>query len=168
MLLCYVAAIVITGFVPLSPSLEIPLALGGWLCFAGLLVWGKTRRRRYSSRDLLRAIIWPVPLAIVFGVLVVLVSYFALAWHVPAACRAGSMNCFKGYEWSVQQGSYFHVTPDGSSAQFSQSVYVAEVGTYLRSAPDPLYLAYLDFNADGRIDVTDLGAFAARYQMVLP
>src|SRR5437660_1794246 len=42
-LLCYVAAIVITGFVPLSPSLEIPLALGGWLCFAGLLVWGKTR-----------------------------------------------------------------------------------------------------------------------------
>ena len=30
------------------------------------------------------------------------------------------------------------------------------------------YLAFLDFNADGRVDVTDLGAFAQRYLTTLP
>jgi len=133
-LLCYLAAIVVTGFVPLSSSLEIPLAFGGWLFLASLVVSANLRRRRYSSRRVLRAIIWPLPLAVAFGVLLVIVSYFALAWHVPAACTAGSLNCFKGYHWSVEAGSFFHVMPDGSSAQISRDIYIAEVGTYLRSA----------------------------------
>ena len=41
-------------------------------------------------------------------------------------------------------------------------------GTYLRASPDPLYLAYFDVNADGRVDVADLGAFASRYLTTLP
>ena len=133
-LVCYLAAIVVTGFVPLSPALDVPLALGGWLVLAGLVVWADLRRRRYSSRVVLRAIIWPAPLAAAFGVLLVIVSYFALAWHVPAACTAGPLNCFKGYDWSIQDRNFFHVTPDGSSAQISRDTYIAEVGTNLRSA----------------------------------
>ena len=70
-LVCYLAAIVVTGFVPLSPALDVPLALGGWLVLAGLVVWANLRRRRYSSRVVLRAIIWPAPLAAAFGVLLV-------------------------------------------------------------------------------------------------
>ena len=133
-LVCYLAGMVVTGFVSLPPSLDVPFALGGWLFLGGLLVWANLRRRRYSSRVVLRAIIWPLPLAAAFGVLFVIVSYFALAWHVPTACTAGSLNCFKGYHWSIQDGNFFHVMPDGSSAQISRDTYIAEVGTNLRSA----------------------------------
>ena len=31
-----------------------------------------------------------------------------------------------------------------------------------KSLPRPSFLAYLDFNNDGRIDVADLGPFASR------
>ena len=41
-------------------------------------------------------------------------------------------------------------------------------GTCMKSSGDPGYLAYFDFNADGRVDVADLGAFAARYLTTLP
>ena len=33
---------------------------------------------------------------------------------------------------------------------------------------DPGYLAYFDFNADGQVDVADLGQFASRYLTTLP
>ena len=37
-----------------------------------------------------------------------------------------------------------------------------DAGTYLRASPDPRYVPYLDFNADGRVDVADLGQWVLR------
>lgn len=41
-------------------------------------------------------------------------------------------------------------------------------GTYLKISTDPGFLAYFDSNADGRIDIADLGAFALRYLTTSP
>jgi hypothetical protein len=38
----------------------------------------------------------------------------------------------------------------------------------LKVSPDPAYLAFFDFNNDGRVDLADLGQFAQRYLTVLP
>jgi hypothetical protein len=40
----------------------------------------------------------------------------------------------KGYQWSIQNGHFYHVTPDGLSEQISRATYIQEVGVHLRSA----------------------------------
>lgn len=134
MLLAYVAGMVVTGLVPLSPGLTVPFGLAGWLCLAGLVVWGMVRRRRPGASEILSTFLRPLPLALLFAALVVAGTYLALGWRVPANCSVGPLNCFKGYDWTIQGDRYYHAPPEGVSEPISRDVYIAEVGTYLRSA----------------------------------
>jgi hypothetical protein len=133
-LACYLGSIIVTGFLPLSPALDVPLGVTGWLLFAAPMVWGLIRRRTYRRDDLIADLLRPGPLAGVFAVLVLISSYFALAWQLPPACHGISLSCYKGYEWSTQDGQYYHVTVEGLRAQISIASYVSEVGVHLRSA----------------------------------
>jgi hypothetical protein len=133
-LTAYVAAIILTGFVPLSPVLDVPLVLVGWISFGGLILWAGLGRRRYPTRDMLDTLLRPWPLTLTFAVLVVIASYFAIGWHVPAVCNGIPLSCLKGYQWSIQNGHFYHVTPDGLSEQISRATYIQEVGVHLRSA----------------------------------
>ena len=56
----------------------------------------------------------------------------------------------------------------GANGDFADATAWTVAGTYLKISTDAAYLAYFDFNADGRIDVTDLGQFASRYLTTLP
>jgi hypothetical protein len=116
-LACYLGSIIVTGFVPLSPALDVPLGVTGWLLFAAPMLWGLIRRRKYRTEDLIADLLRPAPLTAVFAVLVLISSYFALAWQMPPACHGISLSCYKGYEWSTQDGQYYHVTVEGLRAQ---------------------------------------------------
>jgi len=133
-LACYVAGIIATGLVPLSPALDVPFGIGGWLLFAALVVWSLLQRWQLRSDAIIASLLRPAPLAGIFAILVLIASYFALAWQLPPACHGISLNCFKGYEWSSQNGRFYHVTSAGVAAQISRATYVAEVGVHLRSA----------------------------------
>jgi hypothetical protein len=130
----YLAAVIATGFIPLAPVLDVPLALAGWLCVASLIVWAVARHHEPQVFDMWGELLHPLPLAVVFVVLVLIASYFALAWQVPAACHGISINCFKAYEWRTQGDQYLHITPDGLIRGISRATYVQEVGVHLRSA----------------------------------
>lgn len=134
LLVVYLVATVITGYVPLSPGFDVAFALAGWLVFAGLIIWSGIRRREYDTDEFVASLIRPVPLTIAFVFLLVVTSYFILAWQVPAQCNALSLSCLKGYEWHIQDGRFYHVIPDGSSVQISRAGYIQEVGVHLRSA----------------------------------
>lgn len=133
-LACYLIGIIGTGFVPLSPALDVPFGVTGWLLFAFPMVWSLLRRRTYRTTDLIGRLLRPPLLAGVFGVLIVVSSYFALAWQLPPACHGISANCFKGYEWGTQSGQFYHVTVEGIRTQISLATYISEVGVHLRSA----------------------------------
>jgi len=130
----YVAGIIATGLVPLSPALDVPFGIGGWLLFATVVVWGLFQRRKVGTDAIVASLLRPAPLAGIFAVLVLIASYFALAWQLPPACHGISLNCFKGYEWSSQDGRFYHVTAAGVGAQISRATYITQVGVHLRSA----------------------------------
>ena len=134
LLVVYLVATVATGYLQLSPEFDVPFALAGWLVFAGVIIWAAIRRRKYDTDHFVASLIRPVPLTIAFVFLLVVTSYFMLAWQVPAQCNALSLSCLKGYEWHIQDGRFYHVIPDGSSVQISRAGYVQEVGVHLRSA----------------------------------
>ena len=131
---CYLVSIVLTGFVPLSPALDVPFALTGWVLFAFPMVFGLLRRREYRTNEFASRLLHPAPLAGLFALVVLISSYFALAWHLPQACHGISANCFKGYDWSAQGDQFYHVPVDGVRAPISVATYIAEVGVHLRSA----------------------------------
>jgi hypothetical protein len=56
-LVAYVAAIIVTGFVPLSPVLDVPFALVGWLLFGGLLLPAGIWQHKYPARDKVQTLV---------------------------------------------------------------------------------------------------------------
>jgi hypothetical protein len=130
----YIGAMLATGVLELPPVLDVPLALTGWLLFAGLAVWALWRHRKYSTHDLVHALAHPWPLTAAFVLLVLIASYLAIAWRLPAACNGTSLSCFKGYEWSTAANLFYHTTPDGLREQISRVEYIQEIGVHLRSA----------------------------------
>jgi len=131
---CYLGGVILTGFVPLSPVLDVPFALTGWLLFAFPMISGLIRRRGFDTSDFLSSLLRPAPLVGLFASLVVITSYFALAWRLPPACHGISANCFKGYDWSTNGAQYYHVPVGGVRAPIDVVTYVTEVGVHLRSA----------------------------------
>ena len=133
-LAAYVAGIIATGLVPLPPALDVLFGVTGWLLFAIPVVWALLKRRNYRAADVIPGLARPVPLAVAFAILVLVSSYLALAWQLPAACHGLSLNCFKGYEWNTQDDHFYHVTVEGVGAEISRLTYITEVGVHLRSA----------------------------------
>lgn len=134
-LLGYLAIIVASHFVALPLVLEGPLVLIGWLFLPGIYVWSRLRRVDMSraaqppARDILR----PWGLTVTFGALASVVLFLAVGWDVPGFCH-GPLNCVKGYQWSVENGHYYHTISGGISTEISQPTYIHEVGIDLRSA----------------------------------
>jgi hypothetical protein len=134
-LLGYLGIIAASHFVPLPPSLEVPLVLVGWLFLPGLFVWGTLRRVDLSrhayppARDMLR----PLTLTVAFGAVAVVALFLAIGWDVPEVCGGAPLACVKGYQWSTDNGLYYHTTADGIHAEIGQQTYVQEVGAHLRS-----------------------------------
>jgi hypothetical protein len=130
----YLAAVVLTGYVVLSPAFDVPFGVTGWLLFAGPGIWAVVGRRKIVSEDLLADLLRPWPLALAFVGLLLVASHFALAWHLPTQCNGISLNCLKGYEWTDANGVFSHTPTDGVSSQISRATYIEEVGVHLRSA----------------------------------
>lgn len=130
----YLVAIIATGFIPLPPVLDVPLALAGWFCFASLVVSAVLRHREPEVIDMWGNLLSPLPLAAVFILLVFIASYFALGWRLPTVCHGISLNCFKTYEWRMQGDQYLRMTSDGLITGISRATYIQEVGVHLRSA----------------------------------
>jgi hypothetical protein len=136
-LLGYLVIILLSHLIPLPPFLEIPLPMIGWLFLPGLYVWARLRRVDMSraaqppARELLR----PWALTAMFGVLAAVVLFLAVGWDVPGFCPGPvPVNCFQGYQWSMESGHYYHTVPRGAPTEISRERYVKEVGFDLRSA----------------------------------
>jgi hypothetical protein len=74
----------------------------------------------------------PWALTVAFAALAAVALFLAIAWDVPNQCSL-TINCVKGYEWHTGDGKYFH-TIEGVSAEISQTAYLREVSSHLRSA----------------------------------
>jgi hypothetical protein len=133
----YLAIIWVSHLVPLSPFLTGPLALTGWLFLPGLFLWARLRRidTRPSAQPPLRELVRPWALTATFGALAAVALFLAIGWDVPSFCHGPvPVNCVKGYQWSTDNGNYYHTIFEGPSAEISQQQYVQEVGFDLRSA----------------------------------
>lgn len=134
-LLGYIAIIWVTHFVPLFPFLTGPLALSGWLFLPGLYLWARPRRIDTRTRPPLRELGRPWAVTAIFGALAAVALYLAIGWDVPTFCHGPvPVNCVKGYQWSTDNGHYYHTVYEGPQVEISPQTYVQEVGFDLRSA----------------------------------
>jgi hypothetical protein len=132
----YLTIIWISHFIPLPRVLEAPLALTGFLFLLGLFLWARLRRidTRPSAQPPVRELLRPWALTAVFGALAAVALFLAIVWDVPSFCHGPvPVNCVKGYEWSIDDGHYYHTTADGTHGEISRQTYVEEVGFDLRS-----------------------------------
>lgn len=130
-LLGYLGVIEATRRVPLSPHLEVPLAVTGLLLNPvlafRLLRSHRVRRRPPAPRRLLAA----APLLLLFAV---------LAGTALVECVRGTIDpeSLKLYEWKTSKGAYYHrYTAGGPGEPWSpigRDRYVTEVGSNLRNA----------------------------------
>jgi hypothetical protein len=133
----YLVIIWVTHFVPLPPFLTAPLALTGWLFLPGLFLLARLRRidTRPSAQPPLGELLRPWALTATFGALAAVVLFLAIGWDVPSFCHGPvPVNCVKGYQWSTDNGHYYHSIEEGPQVEISQQTYVQEVGFDLRSA----------------------------------
>jgi hypothetical protein len=137
-LLGYLVIIVASHFIPLPLFLQPPLVLVGWLFLPGLYVWGRLRRidTRRSALPRFREMLRPWALTAIFGALVAVALFLAIVWDVPGSCHGPvPVNCFRGYNWSTDDGRYFHTTSYGAApSEISRQTYLKEVGFDLRSS----------------------------------
>lgn len=150
----YLFFMVLSHSTPLSPDLELPLALAGWLpCVAGVAVIG-TREKRWPGlgpRPSLRQVLAPMRARRgihLFGAVMLVVlaacAAEALQGNRQDSCRSQDpAGCVKLDQWSAKGGLYFGSSPYDAArngdpnapwVQISRTEYVAEVGTRLRSA----------------------------------
>jgi hypothetical protein len=133
----YLVVISVSHFIPLPLFVQFPLVLTGWLFLPGLYVWGRLRRidMRPSAHPPVTEMLRPWALTATFGALAAVALFLAIGWDVPSVCHGPvPVNCFQGYEWTTEDGRYYHTTADGTHAEISQHTYVSEVGFDLRSA----------------------------------
>lgn len=133
----YLAIIWVSHFVPLPAFLTGPLAFTGWLFLPGLFLLARLRRidTRLSAQPPLRDLLRPWALTATFGALAAVVLILAIGWDVPGFCHGPvPVNCVKGYQWSTDNGHYYHSIEEGPQVEISQQTYVQEVGFDLRSA----------------------------------
>lgn len=145
---------VISHSTPLSPALEAPLAIAGWLpLVAGVVIINIKSKR---SPRLKPSSAFALHLAAIrrrrdihlFGavmlIIVVAAATEAFRGNLSEFCDSGDpATCIKIDQWSEKDGSFFRKFPydaggaDDANApwvQISRTEYVAEVGTRLRSA----------------------------------
>jgi len=131
----YLAIIWVSHFIPLPPFLTGPLALAGWLFLPGLFLWARLQRIDTNARPSLRELVRPWALTTTFGALAAVTLFLAIGWDVPKFCHGPiPVNCVKGYQWSTDNGHYYHTIFEGTPTEISQQRYVQEVGFDLRSA----------------------------------
>ena len=134
-LLGYLGISWVAHFLPLPDFLTVPLALTGWLFLPGLYVWARLRRIDTRSRPPLREMVRPWALTATFGALAAVALFLAIGWDVPSFCHGPvPVNCVKGYQWSTENGLYYHSIEEGPRVEISRQMYVQEVGFDLRSA----------------------------------
>ena len=136
-LLSYIATIWVSHFVPLSPSLTVPLALTGWLFLPGLFVLARVLRidTRPSAQPPVKDLLRPWALTVGFGALAAIALFLAVGWDVPAVCNGPvPLNCFQEYQWSTDDGHYYESILEGPQTEISRQTYIEEVGFDLRSA----------------------------------
>ena len=133
-LLVYVLIISMSHFISLPLFLGSLMALIGWLFLPGLYLWARLRRIDLSraAQPPMKQFLRPLALTVAFGAVAAIALFLALGWDVPNFCN-GPLNCTKGYQWSANNGRYYHTTPDGTHAEISRQTYVREVGIDLRS-----------------------------------
>lgn len=145
---------VISHSTPLSPALEVPLAIAGWLPLVAGVVITNVRAKRSprlkpsSALALHLAAVRRRTDIYLFGavmlVIVVAAVTEAFQGNRSGPCDSGNpATCIKIDQWSEKDGSFFRRFPyDAGGAdypnapwvQISRTEYVAEVGTRLRSA----------------------------------
>jgi hypothetical protein len=133
-LLGYLAIIFISHFAAFPLFLGGLMALTGWLFLPGLYVLARLRRIDLSraAQPRLKDLLRPWVMAAGVGVLAAVALFLALGWDVPSFCH-GPLNCTKGYQWSANDGRYYHTPPEGTVAEISRQTYIDEVGVDLRS-----------------------------------
>lgn len=150
----YLAFMVLSHSTPLSPGLELPSALPGWLLLAAGVVVIRTRSTGLPRREPGSASRWyPAPVRRrrdiqLFGAVMLVVLGAAAAegfqGNRDASCRSQDpATCIKLDQWAEKDGAYFRKfaydaagddDPNAPWVQISRSEYVAEVGTRLRSS----------------------------------
>lgn len=150
----YLAFMVASHSTPLSPDLEAPLAIAGWVPLVAGVAAPNLRPkiwRRLSPGAALRQYLAPIrrrPDIYLFAALMLVVLATAAAagsqGNRSGSCDSGSpANCIKIDQWAEKNGLYFRKYPyamgggDDPNApwvQISRTEYIAEVGTRLRSA----------------------------------
>jgi hypothetical protein len=134
-LFAYVAIIWLTHFLLLLPILTVPLALTGWLFLPLLYVWARLRRIDTRSRPPNREMLRPWALTAAGGALAAVALFLAIGWDVPSVCHGPiPVNCFQEYQWSTDNGRYYHTILEGPRLEISRQMYIDEVGFDLRSA----------------------------------
>jgi hypothetical protein len=131
----YLAIIWVSHFVPMPPVLTGPLALTGWLFLPGLYLLARLRRIDTRSRPPLREMVRPWALTAIFSALAAVALFLAIGWDVPNFCHGPvPVNCVKYYQWSTDNGRYYHSIEAGPQVEISQQMHIEEVGFDLRSA----------------------------------
>jgi hypothetical protein len=131
----YIAMIWVTHFLLLLPILTVPFALTGWLFLPLLYVWARLRRIDTRARPPLREMVRPWALTATFGALAAIALFLAVGWDVPSFCHGPvPLNCFQPYQWSSDNGHYYHSIEEGPQVAISRQTYIEEVGFDLRSA----------------------------------
>ena len=140
LLLLYLFVIFISHSTPLSSALETPLAVGGWLTLAVLIVTG---RRRVLGRNGGTVVPTGCLLHLAFVAVAGLTLFFAFTGNVSYDCPDQATSCVKLDTWKMENGDYYRQFPydsegnrdsDAPWVEISQADYVAEVGTRLRMA----------------------------------
>ena len=135
-LLAYAVIVSVSHFTPLPNFLGSLLALIGWLFLPGLYLSARLRRIDTSraAQPPVRELFRPWALTAAFGALAAATLFVGVVWDVPSFCHGPvPVNCFRGYQWSIDNGRYYHTTADGTHAEISQVAYVQETGFDLRS-----------------------------------
>jgi hypothetical protein len=136
-LVAYLAIIWTSHFIPLSVYLVGPMVITGWLSLLVLFLWARIRRidTRPSAQPPVRKMLRPWALTLAFGALAAVALFLAVGWDLPSFCQGPvPVNCVKYYQWSIDNGRYYHTISEGPQTEISQQMYIQEVGFDLRSA----------------------------------
>jgi hypothetical protein len=153
--LAYLAFMLISHFRPFSPTLEAPLALGGWLLLlipivqAAVQFCGYDRDELRSTRKLAWAALRGRRGLAVYGALMVAIFVAAgvagTVGDLSTSCNNSdpAATCLKIDKWTAADGKYYrqypydaqgNSDPNAAWVPISRDEYVAEVGTRLRAA----------------------------------
>jgi hypothetical protein len=77
----------------------------------------------------------PWALTATFGALAAIALFLGVSWDVPSFCHGPvPLDCVKYYQWSTDNGRYYHSIEEGPQVQISRQTYIHEVGFDLCSA----------------------------------